>query len=72
MTDKNIWQQLTEPFPAGVGKERQGPKKHADACTKQYGQCTQPHMMLSYVDARDVAERLDKLRSAKDNGGPEA
>lgn len=60
MTD-NIWDQLSDPFPAGVVKERQGPKQHADACTKQYGQCTQRHMMLSYVDARDVAERLDHV-----------
>lgn len=56
-----IWQRLAEPFPADVVKERQGPKKHADVCTKQYGQCTQRHMMLSYVDARDVAVRLDDV-----------
>ncbi len=61
MSDKAIWQQLAEPFPAEVVKSRQGPKQHADACTKQYGQCTQKHMMLSYVDARDVAERLDAV-----------
>lgn len=61
MNDNNIWQQLAEPFPSDVVKERQGPKRHEGNCTKQYGRCTQNHMMLSYVDARDVAERLDAV-----------
>lgn len=61
MTTKTIWDQLVEPFPADVVKSRQGPKQHEGACQKQYGQCQQRHMMLSYVDARDVAERLDAV-----------
>ena len=52
---------LTQPFDDDTVKERQGPRQHEGVCTKKYGQCTQKHKMLSYVDARDVAERLDAV-----------
>lgn len=55
------WTALAEPFPASEVKQRQGPKQHDGACQKQYGHCTQQHKMLSYIDARLVAQRLDDV-----------
>ena len=51
---------LHEPTPAAEVKQRQGPRKHAGDCPK-FGTCPQPHMMLDYVDARYVMDKLDHL-----------
>lgn len=51
---------LHEPTPAAEVKQRQGPRKHAGDCPK-FGACPQPHMMLDYVDARYVMDKLDHL-----------
>jgi hypothetical protein len=51
---------LHEPTPETEVKQRQGPRKHAGDCPK-FGACPQPHMMLDYVDARYVMDKLDHL-----------
>ena len=51
---------LHEPTPEGEVRQRQGPRKHSGDCPK-FGACEQPHLMLSYVDARYVMDKLDHL-----------
>lgn len=51
---------LHEQTPVTEVKQRQGPRKHSGDCPK-FGACPQPHMMLDYVDARYVMDKLDHL-----------
>jgi len=51
---------LHEPTPEAEVRQRQGPRKHAGDCPK-FGACPQPHMMLDYIDARYVMDKLDHL-----------
>jgi hypothetical protein len=51
---------LHEPTPEAEVRQRQGPRKHAGDCPK-FGTCPQPHMMLDYIDARYVMDKLDHL-----------
>ena len=51
---------LYDPTPADEIKKRQGPRQHQGDCPK-FGICSQPHMMLDYVDARYVMDKLDRL-----------
>ena len=60
MTDID-WAKLGEPFPASEVKERQGPRQHDGQCQKRGSVCQLQHRMLSYVDARAVAQRLDDV-----------
>jgi hypothetical protein len=51
---------LYDATPPDEIKQRQGPRKHQGDCPK-FGVCPQPHMMLDYVDARYVMDKLDRL-----------
>jgi hypothetical protein len=51
---------LYDATPPDEIKQRQGPRKHQGDCPK-FGVCQQPHMMLDYVDARYVMDKLDRL-----------
>lgn len=51
---------LYEATPETEVRQRQGPRKHAGDCPK-FGACPQLHMMLDYVDARYVMDKLDHL-----------
>ena len=51
---------LYDTTPPEEVKQRQGPRKHQGDCPK-FGACSQPHMMLDYVDARYVMDKLDRL-----------
>ena len=51
---------LYDPTPDEEVKKRQGPRQHQGDCPK-FGVCPQPHMMLDYVDARYVMDKLDRL-----------
>jgi hypothetical protein len=51
---------LYDATPPDEIKQRQGPRKHQGDCPK-FGPCPQPHMMLDYVDARYVMDKLDRL-----------
>jgi hypothetical protein len=51
---------LHEPTPPAEIRQRQGPRKHEGACPK-FGPCSQLHLMLDYIDARYVMDRLDHL-----------
>ena len=51
---------LYDATPPEEVKQRQGPRKHQGDCPK-FGACPQPHMMLDYVDARYVMDKLDRL-----------
>jgi hypothetical protein len=51
---------LYDPTPPEEVKKRQGPRQHQGDCPK-FGTCPQAHMMLDYVDARYVMDKLDRL-----------
>ena len=51
---------LYDATPPEEVKQRQGPRKHQGDCPK-FGACPKPHMMLDYVDARYVMDKLDRL-----------
>ena len=51
---------LYEPTPPDEIRHRQGPRKHSGDCPK-FGACPQAHLMLDYIDARYVMDRLDYL-----------
>jgi hypothetical protein len=51
---------LYDTTPPEEVKQRQGPRRHQGDCPK-FGACPQPHMMLDYVDARYVMDKLDRL-----------
>lgn len=51
---------LYDATPTEEVKKRQGPRKHEGTCPK-FGVCPQNHMMLDYVDARYVMDKLDHL-----------
>lgn len=48
---------LNDPTPKSEIKQRQGPKAHPGDCDKP--RCHQSHVMLDYIDARFVMDRLD-------------
>jgi hypothetical protein len=51
---------LYDETPPDEIKKRQGPRQHQGDCPK-FGPCPQAHMMLDYVDARYVMDKLDRL-----------
>ena len=51
---------LYDATPPDEIKKRQGPRQHQGDCPK-FGVCPQAHMMLDYVDARYVMDKLDRL-----------
>lgn len=55
------WAALGQPFSAEDVKERQGPRQHDGQCQKRGSTCQLQHRMLSYIDARAVAQRLDDV-----------
>jgi hypothetical protein len=60
------WAKLAEPFPDELVKQRPGAAtwEHRESCQKQRCRETRDpakHIQFSYVDARDVAQRLDEV-----------
>jgi hypothetical protein len=51
---------LYDPTPDDEVKKRQGPRQHQGDCPK-FGACPQAHLMLDYIDARYVMDKLDRL-----------
>lgn len=49
---------LAAPTPPEEVRQRQGARQHSGQCDKP---CRQPHMMLDYIDARFVYDRLDTV-----------